>query len=273
MNETQVKSAARALQVLEYFEQVQRPAGIQEIAQAQGWPVSSTSVLIKTLCDMGYLNRHPVSQKVAPTMRQSLLGGWIRAGGADGHALAALVREARAATGLSAVLGTRHGQHVQYIYVQLARSRGFISRSPSSGTLRPICRSAAGIAMLTQESQEKVALLSRTRAAVEGRPIDLHELMDRIEAARRSGYAWQAESNVPGMGDVAVLLHEMDPFGKALTLSVGAGAAVVRKEHEKLGRYLRELADTFSARLPRTSPQQLLGQDVALDFGAAGVDG
>lgn len=272
MSDSHVKSAARALQVLEYFEQVQRAAGVQEIASALHWPVSSTSVLIKTLCEMGYLNRHPDSQKFAPTMRQPLLGGWIRAGRADGHALAELVREVRRATGLSAILSTRHGQHVQYIYVQLATPKNYISRSPHSGTLRPICRCAAGITMLTDEPSDKVALLARTTAAMEGRPIDLDELMLRIDEARREGYAWQADSNLPGIGDVAVLLNEIDPFGKSLTLSVGAASPVLRSDHLELGTYLRQLARDFTARLPAPSTQELASEDVALDLGAAGVD-
>ncbi|WP_288251521.1 helix-turn-helix domain-containing protein [uncultured Hydrogenophaga sp.] len=250
MADSQVKSAARALQVLEYFEHVQRPAGVQEIARALQYPVSSTSVLIKTLSELGYLNRHPDSQKFAPTMRQPLLGGWIRAGRADGHALAELVREAKRATGLSAVLSSRHGQHVQYIYVQLAEARDFVSRSPHSGTLRTICRCAAGIAMLTNESDDRIALLARTTAATEKRAIDLDLLMERVVEARAAGYAWQADSNLPGVGDVAVLLNEIDPFGKALILSVGAASNAIRTRHHELGGYLKRLITEFSAGLP-----------------------
>lgn len=245
----QVKSAARALQVLEYFEQVQRPAGVQEIAQAMQWPLSSTSVLIRTLCEMGYLNRHTDSQKFAPTMRQPLLGGWIRAGRADGHALASLVREVRSATGLSAVLSTRHGLHVQYIYAQLAQAKDFVSRSPSSGTLRPICRCAAGITMLTQDSDEQVQLLARTTAAIEDRPIPLAQLQQRVADARAHGFAWQADSSVAGVGDVAVLLNESDPFGQSLALSVGASSRALRANHAEIGALLRSLADRFSERL------------------------
>lgn len=244
---SRVKSAARALEVIELFDRIKRPASLQEIAQAMGWPMSSTSVLIATLCDMGFLNRHADSHKFAPTMRLPLLGGWIRAGGADGHALAALVTEARRATGCSAVLSTRHGARVQYIYVQLAQAREYVSRNPSSGTLRPICRSAAGIAMLTRESDEQVALLSRTSGALEGKPVPLGPLLQRIEEARRLGYAWQADSNLRGVGDIAVLLNEPDGFGKPLVLSIGAASSLVRDDHERIGMTLRRLADGFSA--------------------------
>lgn len=252
-----VKSAARALEVLECFDRIKRPAGLQEIAQVTGWPASSTSVLLRTMCEMGFLNRHADTGKFAPTMRLPLLGGWIRAGGFDGHALAQLVRAASRLTGSTAVLSTRHETQVQYIYVQLVQSRDFVSRNPSSGTLRPICRSAAGIAMLTREPDDQIGLIARTSGALEGRPVALEPLRQRIGEARANGYAWQADSNLPGVGDVAVLLSERDPFGKSLALSVGGAARMIRAEHRRLGDALRDLSDRFTASIARATPHGL----------------
>ncbi|MBN9430785.1 MAG: helix-turn-helix domain-containing protein [Burkholderiales bacterium] len=251
-----VKSAARSLQILEYFEQIQRPATLVEIAQAMAWPASSASLLLRTMCQMGYLNRDPETHEFAPTMRLPLLGGWIRAERADGHALATLVAGAQEATGLSAVLSTRHGLYVQYIYVSRATARGFASRRPSAGTLRPVCLCAAGYMMLAAETDERIALVARHAAAVLKRRISLDVLMEGVAAARRSGYAWQAETNTPGVGDVAVRLRENDPFGQPLVLSVGAASDVVRESHQQLGNTLRKLVKHFSATLPPAPPSQ-----------------
>lgn len=244
---TNVKSATRALQVLEHFEFIQRPAPLVEIATSLGWPVSSASLLLRTLCQMGYLNRDPHTQHFAPTMRLPLLGGWIRAGHADGHALATLVAQAHQATGFSAVLSTRHDLDVQYIYVSRATAQGFASRRPSAGVLRPVALCAAGYMMLASETDERIALLARHAAAVSKRRIALPELMAHVEAAREHGYAWQANTNTPGIGDVAVRLHEDDPFGQALVLSVGAASDVVLARHAEIGHTLRELVDSFSS--------------------------
>lgn len=241
-----VKSAARALQVLELFELLKRPAGLVEIAGALGFPASSASVLLGTLCRMGYLNRDPVTHRFAPTMRLPLMGGWIRAGGADGRALAALVADAQRATGLSSVLSTRHGMDVQYIYVDRVTPRGFSSRNPGSGTLRPICMCAAGAVMLAGEPDERIALIARNASAIGGRRVNLEQLMARVEAARRDGYAWQFGVNRSDVGDVAVRVPVDDPFGQALVLSVGASAPQVRDEHAELGRLLLRLTRAFS---------------------------
>jgi len=243
---TTVKSAARSLQVLELFELIKRPAGLVEIAGTLGWPASSTSMLLRTLCQMGYLNRDPTTQRFAPTMRQAMMGGWIRAGGADGHALAALVADAQHATGLSAVLSTRHGLDVQYIYVDRVTPRGFSSRNPGSGTLRPICHCAAGMVMLADEPDERIALIARNAAAIRGRRILLDDLMAKVGQARREGFAWQFGANRSDVGDVAVRVPVEDPFGQALVLSVGASAQHVRDEHEALGQTLRSLTGRFA---------------------------
>lgn len=246
---TNVKSATRALQVLEHFEFIQRPASLVEIATSLGWPVSSASLLLRTLCQMGYLNRDPHTQHFAPTMRLPLLGGWIRAGHADGHALATLVAQAHQATGFSAVLSTRHDLDVQYIYVSRATARGFASKRPTAGTLRPVALCAAGYMMLASETNERIALLARHAAAVSKRRISLPDLMAHVDAAREHGYAWQANTNTQGIGDVAVRLHEDDPFGQALVLSVGAASEVVQARHAEIGRALRDLVDAFSRSL------------------------
>ncbi len=244
-----VKSAARSLQVLELFELLKRPASLMEIASALGYPASSTSMLVRTLCQMGYLNRDPESQRFAPTMRLALMGGWIRAGAADGHALAALVAAAQQTTGLSAVLSTRHGLDVQYIYVDRVTPRGFSSRNPNSGTLRPICLCAAGLVMLAEEDDERIALIARNAAALRGRRIPLDDLMAKVGDARLEGYAWQFGGNRSDVGDVAVRVPVDDPFGQALVLSVGASAQQVRDEHAGLGRQLRQLTRGFASEL------------------------
>jgi DNA-binding IclR family transcriptional regulator len=251
---TNVKSAARALQVLEHFEFIQRPASLVDIAASLGWPVSSASLLLRTLCQMGYLNRDPHTQHFAPTMRLPLLGGWIRAGHADGHALATLVAQAHQATGFSAVLSTRHDLDVQYIYVSRATAQGFASRRPTAGTLRPVALCAAGHMMLASETNERIALLARHAAAVTKRPIALPELMAQVDAAREQGYAWQANTNTQGVGDVAVRLREDDPFGQALVLSVGAASEVVQARHAEIGRALLDLVEAFSRSLAPVNP-------------------
>lgn len=244
-----VKSAERALHVLELFELLQRPAGLMEIADSLGYPASSTSVLIKTLCRLGYLNRDPITLLFAPTMRLPLLGGWIRAGGADGVALARLVADARRATGLSAVLSVRHGVSVQYVHVDRVAPQGFSSLRPNAGDLRPICASAAGFVMLADEDDGQIGLIARTASAIQGVPVEMAALMASVNRARANGYGWQIGTITSEVGDVATRIPVDDPFGKALVLSVGGSADRVRDDHPALGKTLKRLTRAFMKRL------------------------
>ena len=54
---SQVKSATRTLDIIEYIVAHGRPLVAQEIAVALGIPVSSLSYLLGTLVDRGYLAR------------------------------------------------------------------------------------------------------------------------------------------------------------------------------------------------------------------------
>src|SRR5690606_34568781 len=103
-----VKSSVRTLQIFEYFEHVRRPISVIELAKEFDWPMSSTSVLLKSLCDHGYLYRVANKALFSPTMRLPVLGSWLQAGQADGFELANFVVQVREALGYSAVLSMRH---------------------------------------------------------------------------------------------------------------------------------------------------------------------
>jgi len=72
-----VKSAVRVLEVLELFDRLQREASVGEVARELGYPVSSTSMLLGSLLERGYLRHGPDQRTYFPTPRVTLLGAWI----------------------------------------------------------------------------------------------------------------------------------------------------------------------------------------------------
>src|SRR3546814_3014450 len=72
-----VKSAGRVLRILEYFDSVQREACVSEISRTLKWPQSSTSVLLKSLVSLGYLQNDRFRRTYRPTRRVCLLGNWV----------------------------------------------------------------------------------------------------------------------------------------------------------------------------------------------------
>src|SRR5271170_5555942 len=72
-----VKSAARVLAILEYFDDVQRSSTITEISEELGYPQSSTSALMRSLVSLGYLNYDRHARTFVPSTRVALLGSWL----------------------------------------------------------------------------------------------------------------------------------------------------------------------------------------------------
>ena len=72
-----VKSASRAIEILEFFMRARQPCAMSEIGLALGYPPSSTTVLLKTLVGLGYLNFDRRTRVYFPTPKVTSLGDWI----------------------------------------------------------------------------------------------------------------------------------------------------------------------------------------------------
>ena len=73
-----VKSAARVIQTLEFFDEKKCALSVAEIAAQHGWPHSSTSALMASLVTLGYLHYDATRRTYLPTMRVALLGDWVQ---------------------------------------------------------------------------------------------------------------------------------------------------------------------------------------------------
>ena len=109
-----MKSAHRVLRIFEYFAEIQRPASMTEIARRLNYPPSSTSALLKSLLNLGYLDCDRKARTYVPTARISLVGGWVRnRAGGDLETIAQALHEAMR---LTTFIASRN-QLSQYIRV------------------------------------------------------------------------------------------------------------------------------------------------------------
>lgn len=190
-----VKSAARVLQIFDFFDEVQREAKVHEIAQRLKFPQSSTSVLLKCLVQLGYLDYEPESRTFLPSPRVALLGTWIEDGPVRDGGLVRMMEHLSEKTGETVILAARNGIYAHYIRVIQTRAstRFFVPQ----GSRRLAVWSATGFALLGQESDELVqALCLRTNAeAPQGqRIIQLREARANIQQLRRTGYFFRGNS-------------------------------------------------------------------------------
>lgn len=235
-----VKSAQRVLELLEFFAEERRPAAVGIVAQALGWPQSSTSVLLKGLADTGYFDHDARTGLYAPNVRILLATAWLQEHLYSEHNLLRLMEGVLEKTGNTVMIGTRRGVHVRYLHVlQSTREGRFISKI---GSLRPLFRSAAGKVLLTTLSEREVAMLLRKANALEVDPahrLAFADVRREIEEVRRRGYSISLGTSMPGAAALAVLV----PVARdraPMSLSVGGPLREVRREREQLAAVLRD---------------------------------
>ena len=104
-----VKSAGRALQILELFDVLQRNSTVTEIAELLGYPQSSTSVLLRSLTVMGYLDYDVNDRSYITSSKVALLGHWPSSHIVGDGQLTNFMRRVNERTGQAVVLAVRNG--------------------------------------------------------------------------------------------------------------------------------------------------------------------
>lgn len=203
-----VKSAGRVIQILEFFDGVQREASVTEISRALNYPQSSTSVLLRSLVSMGYLLHDPYRRTYLPTRRVSLLGNWVDPAIMQQGKLLGMVDELARQSGQTVVMATANGLNAQYIYVTRDESLPEAAPGVAIGALRPIATTAVGRALLSTYADEDVTRLLRRFNAERPAAIDpIHPatFMEALKRDRARGY-FRGDGAEPGQACIAMVL-------------------------------------------------------------------
>lgn len=224
---TAVKSAVRVLEVLEHFDSIQREASVTELARDLGYPVSSTSVLLKCLAESGYLEQD-ASRMYHPTPRVSLLGAWIDPLLAPGGPIVQMMNELGVMTGETIILAVPLGMTVRYISVVPATKTVRMHVGP--GTTRPLLTSGFGRLFLAGMSAEKVrqnvfrfAAQQIDKAACPS----LAAVRRDVQAIRMAGHAISMNRVTQGAGVVAVPLPKT-ACNTPMAVGIGSSTPTIR---------------------------------------------
>ena len=235
---SQVKSASRAIEILELFRSAREPRAMSDIANALGYPPSSTTVLLKTLMRGGYLAFDRREKRYFPTPKVTALGDWIPAAlFGTGTALEAM-RDVHADTGESVALSTVNDVYSQYI--QIIQSVHPLRFHVEEGAQRPLTRSANGWLLISTLPDAQIDnIVRRANIATENVAdrVKLPEFMECIRRIRRDGFA--AAENIPFVGGASLcVLLPTSLRGKPVALGLGGAIERVR---ENRSRYLDTL--------------------------------
>lgn len=220
MTDTPIKSSQRVFEILEAFEDTQRPMALKEFVDLLGYPASSASALLKSLVALGYLDYDRLSRTYMPTMRVASLGNWVHSALFGEGEILSLMQELSQAFGETITLAVQSDLFVQYVY--LIPSRLPIWYSIPIGMTRPIAQSGIGWLMLGLRSDEDIDLIVRRvnfREPLSQRRVTLERLLPEIEKGRRNGYIISEHTLEQGAGSIAMLLPERR-YGRIFAIGV-----------------------------------------------------
>lgn len=241
-----VKSAARALRVLELFDELRRDARVAEISMRLGYPQSSTSVLLKCLEKAGYLDYSIGDRSYYPSPRVALLGSWLDGGPIRSGALRSLLEEISQETQATVILAARSSIYSQYLHVIQARTAMRYHVPP--GSKRLLTWSATGFVLLAQADEKEIrALCARTNSEVGDRQtrIKPNLVLENVESAKRQGHFFSRGLVTPGAGSIAISLPQgTEAAGRPLAVAVSGLL-------EDLTRRERQLIRQMSAAIAR----------------------
>lgn len=235
--QTSVKSALRAVQIFEFFLETRHSATAKEIAKGLGIPQSSTSMLLRSLRDHGYLDYDTDDRTYLPTPRVTLLGAWLDKGPIrDGRLIDAL-NWLSEQTLEAVVVATRIGIFTHYIYVM--QSKGKLRYHIPMGSRRLAVNSATGHVLLSLlDDKEIAAIVRRTNSEIQDVQIDPKDTLVNIETARVKGYAFSRGLVTAGAGAIAMTLpHSIDTAARPLAICIaGPLTDLVEREEELVSK-------------------------------------
>lgn len=242
-----VKSAARAVELLEYFARVRGPAPLKQICAALRYPQSSTTVLLKTLTAMGYLSYNRRRHLYFPTAKVTALGDWIPSAMFGQGKILEIMRDVHSATGETVSISIQNDIYLQYI--RLILSTHALRFHVDEGAMRLLPHSLIGWVLMSKMEDEEIEnLLRRARIAASGSipTPGLGELMASIAKIRREDHAYA--ENIPFLGGAAICtLLPVTILDQPVVLAIGGPVERMRMHHARNLALLRRARKSLAA--------------------------
>lgn len=236
-----VKSAIRTLQILEFFDDVQREATVTEVAEALAVPQSSTSSLLRTLVAAGFLNYCAPTRSYALSLRAALLGQWVSQRLMLSKQVLHVMEELNRRTGDIVVLAVRNGLFSQYIHVLQATNAARVHLTV--GSVRPIAASGTGYALLSHLSDAEVTrivLRANAEAKTTGKTVKLREVLARVDQIRRTGHSLTVNLFNRGIATIAVCLPPQ-PGQPPLVIGLSGLSEVLVERKDELAALVKDV--------------------------------
>jgi DNA-binding IclR family transcriptional regulator len=246
---TEVKSAVRVLELLEFLSRHPGPAALKDVVASLGFPKSSAYALLQTLVLRGYVERD-AAERYALTARWRDSGGWM---GGESHLMAIarpVMSDLCTQLGETVFLGVRaEGGDVKVLAKDVSESE--VRYDANLVGLRPAYCTAMGRILLAYWDEAALeAYLARTKlkavtAHTITEPARLRAVLQQI---RRDGHVVVEQEFVVGGSAAAAPVFGRDGQVVAV-LNVGAVSPRFFAAHRKIVAGVMRAAATISQRL------------------------
>lgn len=237
-----VKSAMRVTEVLELFSRERESLSATDIGEKLGYPKSSTSLLLRTLVDTGWLSLNSESMQYFPTLRVSALGDWLPAALFGGESTDRLVEELWETTRETATLSIPNGVHMEFVRVHVGTFP--ISLNLPEGTQVPMFGTAVGTAYLQTHSDDVIERLFQravTEKALTDDARNFSDYLKEIRMARKRGYAVGYDRLISDTGAVGVSVIARGP-DHAVVMGAGGLSSRIARNEQVIAKTMQQLA-------------------------------
>jgi DNA-binding IclR family transcriptional regulator len=236
-----VKSAGRALRILEYFDLVQREACVSEISRALQCPQSSTSVLLRSLVSLGYLQNDRYRRTYYPTRRVCLLGNWVDPTLVRQGELLMRATELARQTQQTVTMATINGLQAQYIYVNRSQNDPAPIEAFQMGMQRSLVKTALGKALLAAHGDDHISrLIWRMNGECSDPDSHIHipTLLSELRRGRDLGWFTGEGSDSTRCG-IAIILGRKPQL---LSIGIEHAGAISKDQELSYSRLLKNLS-------------------------------
>lgn len=245
MSNELVKSAARAMEILEVFAKERRRLNSAQLGAILGYPKSSLSVLLKSLVAQGYIAAGGEENEYFPTLKLARLGDWIPSALLGSETLLPILRQLRDETGETITLTIASDLHMRCIHALIGTHP--ISLQVEEGVSFPIMGTAIGTMYLaTRTPQQLEAFFERWQKY---HPSDAGLITQEREAvtrAKENGVAVAFDIVVPDTGAIAMPIVAGDDGEFMVVAVAGLSQRIRSREAQILASMHRLLARGMS---------------------------
>ncbi|WP_422443952.1 IclR family transcriptional regulator [Thermoanaerobacterium sp. DL9XJH110] len=251
--ENGIRSVQRALSILLCFSWEQQEMSLIEICKKISLPKSTTSRLLATLENEGFLERNYVTKKYKLGPKLYYLGLVARQGLDLRNVALPIMKELRETTRETVNLYVKEGE--QRVCFEQVESPLSLKRSAKIGDRFPLWAGASGKSFLAYMDAEDVAKIMETaRSLTKNTIVDKEMMQKELEKIRRQGYAVSIEEREQGVSAVASPVFDVS--GKMIaSLSVsGPSFRFTEDKIKQFGCQVKEAATAISRKLGYICP-------------------